>query len=76
MTFCIGDRVIYEEKDIYGKDITGKIVGVANNSTDMMTTYLAELDSGTYIQFTHHNLKWCKVGEPVLIAQGYRDLYV
>lgn len=69
MAFSIGDRVIYEEKDVYGEDIKGKIVGVANNCTEeMITTYLAELDSGTYIQFTHHNLKWCKVSEPVLVA--------
>ncbi|MFC1947884.1 hypothetical protein ACFLXY_08205 [Chloroflexota bacterium] len=68
MAFKIGDRVKYEEKDVYGEDIVGKIVAISNNNTDMITTYLAELDSGTYIQFTGNHLKWCKVGELVLVA--------
>ena len=68
MAFSIGDRVIYEEKGVCGEDIEGKIVAIANNNTEMITTYLAELDSGTYIQFTHHNLKWCKIGKSVLVA--------
>ena len=68
MSFKIGDRVEYEEKDVYGEDIVGKIVAISNNNTDMITTYLAELDSGTYIQFTGNHSKWCKAGEPVLVA--------
>jgi hypothetical protein len=68
MTFKIGDRVIYKEKDINGDDLQGKIVAVAVNRMEMITTYLALLDSGVYVQFTSDSLKWCEVGEPVLVV--------
>jgi len=68
MTLKIGDRVIYEERDINGEDLQGIIVAIAVNSIVMITTYLAKLDSGVYIQFTSGNLKWCEVGEPTLVA--------
>ena len=38
MNFKIGDRVIYEEKDMDGKDLQGKIIAVAVNNVEMMTT--------------------------------------
>ncbi|MBN2076478.1 MAG: hypothetical protein JW762_13095 [Dehalococcoidales bacterium] len=69
MNFKIGDRVIYEEKDIDGKDLQGKIVAVAVNNVEMMTTYLALLDSGVYVNFTSDNLKWCEAGETALVQQ-------
>ena len=68
MTLKIGVRVIYEERDINGEDLQGIIVAIAVNSIDMITTYLAKLDSGVYVQFTSDNLKWCEAGEPVLVA--------
>lgn len=57
MIFRNGDHVIYDEKGIHREDIKGKIVAIANNNMDMIVTYLAQLDSGTYIQFTNHNFK-------------------
>ena len=68
MNFKIGDRVIYEEQDINGENLQGKIVAVAVNNVEMMTTYLAMLDSGVYVQFTSENLKWCEAGETALVT--------
>ncbi|MFC1947998.1 hypothetical protein ACFLXY_08785 [Chloroflexota bacterium] len=68
MTLKMGDRVIYEERDINGEDLQGKIVAIAVNSIDMITTYLVKLDSGVYVQFTSDNLKWCEVRETTLVA--------
>ncbi|HEY95454.1 MAG TPA: hypothetical protein G4O15_11020 [Dehalococcoidia bacterium] len=69
MTFKIGEHVKYEEKDVYGEDIEGKIIAISTHATDMITTYLVQLDSGTFIQFTSENLKWCKLEKPVLKRQ-------
>jgi hypothetical protein len=69
MNFKIGDRVTYEEKDINGEELHGKIVAVAVNNVEMMTTYLAMLDSGVYVQFTSDNLKWCEAGETAFITR-------
>ena len=68
MAFNIGDRVKYEDLDIDGKCLQGEIVDIAKNSRDMITSYFAVLDSGLYVQFKPHNLKWSKLEEPVLIS--------
>ena len=64
MAFEIGDRVIYEGEDIDGEYLQGKIVDVAKNSRDIITSYFAVLDSGLYVQFKPHNLRWSKIDEP------------
>ena len=68
MDFKIGDRVIYEDSEGNGDNLRGEIVAFCKNTTDMITIYLAEMDSGIYIHFTPHNLRWHKVEEPVLVA--------
>jgi hypothetical protein len=68
MTFKIGDRVLYKEKEINGDELQGKIVAVAVNRIEMITTYLAILDSGVYVQFTSDNLKWCEAGQLALVV--------
>ncbi|MFC1946355.1 hypothetical protein ACFLXY_00380 [Chloroflexota bacterium] len=67
MAFNISDRVKYEGEDIYGECLQGEIVDIAKNSRDMITSYFAVLDSGLYVQFKPHNLKWVKQNEPSLI---------
>jgi hypothetical protein len=64
MAFDIGDRVIYEGEDIDGTYLQGKIVNVAKNSRDIITSYFAVLDSGLYVQFKPHNLRWSKMDAP------------
>ena len=68
MTFSIGDRVIYEEKDIDGECIKGEIIDIWRNTGKRITNYFVTLDSGIYIQFTPHNLKWSKLVEPALVS--------
>lgn len=63
MAFKVGDRVIYEGDDIDGVYLQGEIVDIAKNSRDMITSYFAVLDSGLYVQFKPHNLKWRKLDE-------------
>ena len=67
MEFKIGDRVIYEGSEGNGENLRGEVVAFCKNTTDMITIYLAELDSGIYVHFTPHNLRWRKVEEPVLL---------
>lgn len=64
MAFDIGDRVIYEGEDIDGEYLQGKIVDIAKNSRGIITSYFAVLDSGLYVQFKPHNLRWTKLDEP------------
>ena len=68
MAFTIGDRVIYEGEDIDGEYLKGEIVDISKNSRDMITSYFVILDSGLYVQFKPHNLKWSKIDEPNLAS--------
>jgi ribosomal protein L35AE/L33A len=68
MAFKIGDRVVYEEKDTDGGCIKGEIVDIWRNTGKRITNYFVTLDSGIYIQFTTHNLKWSKLEEPALVS--------
>jgi hypothetical protein len=68
MAFNIGDRVIYEGEDIDGVYLQGKIVDIAKNSRDIITSYFAVLDSGLYVQFKPHNLRWSKIEESNLVS--------
>ena len=68
MAFTIGDRVIYEGEDIDGEYLKGEIVDISKNSRDMITSYFVVLDSGLYVQFKPHNLKWSKIDEPNLAS--------
>jgi len=72
MEFRIGDCVQYGEKGICEEGIKGKIIAVANTTTDLTTTYLIILVSGQYVQFTSDNLEWCKSEEPVFSRQLLR----
>lgn len=64
MAFDIGDRVIYEGEDIDGEYLQGEIADIAKNSRDIITSYFVVLDSGLYVQFKPHNLRWSKIDEP------------
>ena len=68
MAFNIGDKVKYEGEDIDGVYLQGEIVDIAKNGRDMITSYFAVLDSGLYVQFKPHNLKWRKLEEPSPVA--------
>jgi len=68
MAFNIGDRVIYEGEDIDGTYLQGEIVDIAKNSRDIITSYFAVLDSGLYVQFKPHNLRWSKIEESNLVS--------
>ena len=68
MAFKIGDHVIYEEKDEDGRRIKGEIVDIWRSTGKRITNYFVTLDSGIYVQFTTHNLKWSKIEEPALVA--------
>ena len=63
MAFNIGDRVIYEGEVIDGEYLKGEIVDIAKNSRGIIISYFAELDSGLYVQFKPHNLRWSKLDE-------------
>ena len=67
MAFNIGDRVVYEGEDIDGEYLQGEIIDIAKNSRDMITSYFVVLDSGLYVQFKPHNLKWVKLNETSLV---------
>ena len=64
MAFNIGDRVIFEGEDIDGEYLQGEIIDIAKNSRDIITSYFVVLDSGLYVQFKPHNLRWTKIDEP------------
>lgn len=68
MSFKIGDRVVYEEKDNNGECIQGEIVDIWRSTRNAITNYFVTLDSGIYIQFTAHDHKWCKSDELVLVS--------
>lgn len=68
MALIIGDRVIYDEKDKDGECIIGEIVDIWKKTGNTITNYFVILDSGIYVQFTPHNMKWCKVDELALVS--------
>ena len=67
MFFNVGDQVIYEDEGVNGECIKGEIVDIWRSNRTKIINYFVTLDSGIYVQFTPHNLKWSKVEEPVLI---------
>ena len=67
MAFNVGDMVVYEDKGVNGESIRGEIVDIWKHNRKDITDYFVTLDSGTFVQFTPHNLKWSKIEEPILI---------
>ena len=67
MVFNVGDRVIYEDESTNGECIEGEIVDIWRSNRTKIMNYFVTLDSGIYVQFTAHDLKWSNVEEPVLI---------
>jgi hypothetical protein len=61
MTLKIGDRITYEVEDSNGEYVDGKIIALAENRINMVTTYLAQLISGEYVRIKPHNLGRCKL---------------
>jgi hypothetical protein len=59
MGFEIGERIMFQDEAEYGQYETGKIVGIAKNSLDMIITYLVELDSRQYVQINPYNVCRC-----------------
>ena len=64
MTLTIGDRITYEPEFREGECVQGRIIAVAENRVAMVTTYLAQLISGEYVQIKPDNLNRCKLDKP------------
>ena len=67
MTLEVGDKIIYDVKVTDGKCITGEIAVIWKNKRDIITSYLAILDSGFIVQFRPHNMRWSKLEESSLV---------
>ena len=64
MQFQIGDSITYKLESEDGELVKGKIIAIAENRLNMVTTYLAHLITGEYIQIKPDNLNKCKLEEP------------
>ena len=56
MEFNIGEKIIYKDEDSEGVYFIGEIVDIWRNSKEMITGYLAALNSGLYVYINPDNL--------------------
>lgn len=59
MQLEIGSQILYEDEARNGECVKGKIIAVAQNRVNTVTTYLVQLISGEYVQIKPDNLCRC-----------------
>jgi UDP-2,3-diacylglucosamine pyrophosphatase LpxH len=57
MEFNIGEKILYKDEDSDGVYFVGEIVDIWRNSKEMITGYLAALNSGLYVNINPNQLK-------------------
>jgi ribosomal protein L35AE/L33A len=57
MRLEVGEKIVYENR--IGESITGKIIGIARNNINVITTFTVALDSGQYVQIPPYNVCRC-----------------